>query len=126
MPPLVSALDFDKLLSMSTVGDLRRRYEAAVLELRTRVAEMRSDGQSPEMIARVICAERRRLTARFKEQTPEPWRSRIYKRTLTTYGDAIGPTVESLRAQGKSWEQIIESATRPGRWSCFDSENALV
>lgn len=30
------------------------------------------------------------------------------------YGNPLGPTIEQLRAQGKTWEQIIESATRPG------------
>lgn len=29
-------------------------------------------------------------------------------------GINLGPTVDQLRAKGKTWEQIIESSTRPG------------
>jgi hypothetical protein len=37
----------------------------------------------------------------FKQLTPESWRSAIYKRTPTAYGDPVGPTIENLRAFGK-------------------------
>jgi hypothetical protein len=81
---------------------------------------MRGDGASSETIARTVHAERRRLTAAFKELTPEPWRSRIHARTLTAYGDPVGPTIENLRARGKSWDDIIDGATRPGSLPSFD------
>lgn len=97
-----------------TDGCLRSRYERAVLGLRAHVAVMRRDGASPEAIARAVHAERRRLTAAFKALTPEPWRARIHARTLAVYGDPIGPTIESLRARGKSWDDIIDGGTRPG------------
>jgi hypothetical protein len=38
----------------------------------------------------------------------------IYSRNLREYGDKLGPSIEWLRARGKSWEQIIQSAIRPG------------
>jgi len=80
---------------------------------------MRGDGVSSEAIARAVHAERRRLAATFKELTPEPLRSRIYARTRAVYGDSLGPTIESLREQNKSWDDIIDGATRPGpRPSC--------
>ena len=60
-------------------------------------------------------AERRQLAGIFKERTPEPLRTRIHNRTLAVYGDPLGPRIDDLRAQGKSWDGIIESATRPGR-----------
>jgi hypothetical protein len=84
---------------------------------------MRGAGVSAEAIARAIHAERRRLTAVFKELTLEPWRSRIHARTLAVYGDPIGPSIENLRARGKSWDEIIESATRPGSGPSFDGSN---
>jgi hypothetical protein len=68
----------------------------------------------------VVHAERRRLTAAFKKLTSEPWRSRIHARTLAAYGDPVGPTIEHLRARGKSWDDIIDSATRPGSRLSFD------
>jgi hypothetical protein len=105
-----------------TEGCLRSHYEAAVLALRAQVAAMRSDGASSETIARAVHAERRRLTAAFKGLTPEPVRSRIHNRTLAAYGDPVGPTIENLRARGKSWDDIIDSAARPGsRLSFGDS-----
>jgi hypothetical protein len=66
-------------------------------------------------MARAMHAARRQLCHVFKEQTPEPLRSRIFERTRAVYGDPLGPSVELLRLQGKSWEHIIESASRPGR-----------
>ena len=72
-----------------------------------------------EEIAHTVHAERRRLAARFKQQTPEPLRSLIRRRTLAVYGDPIGPTIEHLRARGRSWDDIIDSATRPGPLPLF-------
>jgi hypothetical protein len=103
-----------------TDGLLRYRYEVAVVALRAQVAAMRGVGASPETIARAVHAERRRLTAAFKALTPEPWRSRIRTRTLAAYGDPIGPAIETLRVRGKSWDDIIDSAIRPGSWPSFD------
>lgn len=107
-------------LRVMAEGDLRSRYEAAVLGLCARVVALLGEGRPPEMIARAVHAERRQLAAAFKELTPEPLRSRIRSRTLAVYGDANGPTIESLRAMGKSWDDIIDSATRPGRQTSFD------
>ena len=95
-------------------GDLRSRYEAAVAALRAQVIAMRQAGAPAEEIARAVHAERRSIAAHFKQQTPEPFRSLIQRRTLAIYGDPIGPTIEHLRALGRSWDDIIDSATRPG------------
>jgi hypothetical protein len=100
---------------------LRSDYEAAVLGLRARAAAMRQAGAPVEEIAHAVHAERRHLAAHFKQQTPEPLRSLIYRRTLALYGDPIGPTVEHLRALGRSWDDIIDSATRPGPLPSFVS-----
>ena len=94
--------------------NLRTRYEQAVHDLRQRAAYMRRGGASAEAIARILHTERRELAARFKELTPEPYRTGIYRRTFEVYGDELGPSIEFLRAQGKSWDAIIDSATRPG------------
>ena len=93
---------------------LRRRYEEVVRALAVQVAQMRREGASAETAARAVHAERRRLTAAFKAATPEPWRARIGNRTMAIYGDAIGPTIEFLRARGRSWDEIIAGAGRPG------------
>lgn len=94
--------------------DLRARYEQAVLGLKDQVDAMRRSGASDEAIARSVHANRLRLARTYKELTPEPYRSRIYDRTVRVYGNEDGPSIAFLRAKGKSWEAIIESATRPG------------
>jgi len=94
---------------------MREKYELAVAELRARADQLRSSGADAEQIARTLHAERRALAAHFKEATPEPLRSRLYERTLRVYEDRLGPTIEFLRARGKSWEDIAEGATRVGR-----------
>ena len=96
------------------MADLRAEYEAAVRGLRAQAEALRRDGRQAEEIARAVHAGRRALAAAFKARTPEPLRARIYARTLAAYGDPLGPTVEQLRARGKDWEAIIESALRPG------------
>jgi hypothetical protein len=98
-----------------TSDPLRLEYEARVMALRGRVDAMRQHGLPVEAIARALHAERTRLCKAFKERTPEPQRTRIAQRTCAVYGDPFGPSVEYLRAKGKSWDEIIESASRPGR-----------
>jgi hypothetical protein len=100
---------------------LRLDYEARVMALRSRTNAMRQDGSTPEAIARAMHAARRQLCQIFKQQTPEPLRTRIFNRTRAAYSDPLGPSVEFLRARGKSWEDIIESASRPGRPPLQDS-----
>ena len=109
-----------------TRAPLRLEYEAQVMALRGWAEAMRRDGSAPEAIARAMHAARRELCQIFKEQTPEPQRTRIFDRTCAVYGDPIGPSVEFLRLQGKSWEHIIESASRPGRSPLEDSNSSDV
>jgi len=59
--------------------------------------------------------ERRRLTAAFKALTLAPARG-----LWPAYGDPIGPTIETLRVRAKSWNDIIDSAIRPGSRPSFD------
>ena len=98
-----------------TRASLRLEYEAQVTPLHDLADPMRLDGLTPEAIARAMHAARRQLCQVFKNQTPEPQRTRNFKRTRAVYGDPVGPSVEFLRRQGRTWEQIIESASRPGR-----------
>ena len=92
----------------------RDRYEALVRELALRADALRRQGVDAETIARTLHAERRALSTRFKDITPEPLRTVIHDRTVAVYGDPLGPTIEFLRAQGKSWNEIIDGATRHG------------
>lgn len=99
---------------------MRQDYEAAVRALRDRVGELRSEGRQAEAVARTVHAERRALAAQFKEATAEPLRTALYKRTEHVYGDRLGPTIDFLRARGKSWDEIADAATRPGSLPSLD------
>lgn len=102
-------------MSAAGGGNLRSEYEAAVRALHADVERMRREGRPVEDIARAAHAGRRRLAALFRKRTPEPMRSMIRQRSFAVYGDPLGPTIEVLRAKGRTWEEIVESATRPGR-----------
>jgi len=75
---------------------------------------MRQAGSAAEQIARALHAERNALKVRFRELSPPDQVRRFEQRNIERYGDPLGPSIEQLRDAGKSWEQIIESATRPG------------
>jgi hypothetical protein len=78
------------------------------------VADMRRRGVETETIARAVHAERLAIAKAFKDITLEPLRTRIQARTIAQYGNATGPSIDWLRAAGKSWDEIIDSASRPG------------
>ncbi|HEY2034786.1 MAG TPA: hypothetical protein VGH02_13975 [Rhizomicrobium sp.] len=93
---------------------MRAEYEKRVRDLAAVAERMRRDGADAETIARTVVAERRALAAHYKEMTPEPLRTRIFAHTVAVYSDPLGPTVDYLRGKGRSWEEIIASASRPG------------
>src|SRR5690606_35736905 len=93
---------------------LRQQYVDAVQGLSGRAAAMRQAGSSPEQIARALHAERNALKARFRELSPPDAVRRFEQRNIKRYGDPLGPSIDQLRGAGKSWEQIVESATRSG------------
>lgn len=93
---------------------VRAAYERDVRELAAKTEQMRQDGADAETIARALHAERCALAAKYKALTPEPARTHVHERTIAVYGNPLGPSIEQLRAKGRSWEEIIESASRPG------------
>jgi RHS repeat-associated protein len=92
---------------------LRIEYENAVKALKDMATELAAKGMTPEEIARAVSQARRDLGIKYKDLTPPELLEKLYERNMKKYGDKLGPTVEWLRAQGKSWEEIIESASRP-------------
>lgn len=99
---------------MTAIQDLRVEYEQAVQAIAHETSVMRQARMAPESIARWAHAERQRIAEAYKSLTPEPLRSKLLKRTSDTYGQTSGPSIEYLRGKGKSWEQIADSAARPG------------
>ncbi|RZL93994.1 MAG: hemagglutinin [Variovorax sp.] len=93
---------------------LRLKYETAVAALGEAALQRLGSGSSEEDVARWTVAQRNALKQDYRELTPAPVLARIDARTLQRYGNAIGPSADELRATGKSWREIIESAARPG------------
>jgi len=75
---------------------------------------MRKAGLSSEEIARKAFQLRRDIQIKYRSLTPKKTLEKIYARNLAKYGDKDGPTIDWLRSQGKSWDEITDSASRSG------------
>jgi hypothetical protein len=93
---------------------LRQAYVDDVASISDNAAAWEKAGADPELIARESWADRRALGIQYKGLTPPDMLEQITARNIARYGDPLGPSVDWLRAQGRTWQQIIESATRPG------------
>jgi len=93
---------------------LRQAYIAEVEALNGTAARLRAAGKTPEEIARTVSQMRRDIGIKYKDLTPPEKLAEFYERNQRRYGDKLGPTVEWFRTKGKTWEEIIESASRPG------------
>ena len=92
---------------------MRQEYIKEVRGLAEVVDKLRNQGKTSEEIARMASKMRRDLGIKYKDVTLIEIREVIYARNKAKYGDELGPTVEYLRARGKTLEEIIESACRP-------------
>jgi RHS repeat-associated protein len=101
-------------VTKSGVPSLRQGYADAVSQLRDIGNSLRAAGVDSEQIARAMHADRRAIGEQFKALTPPDKLAEISARNFNKYGDKLGPTVDWLRSQGKSWDDIIESAGRIG------------
>lgn len=97
------------------MGDVRLAYERAVAALGAQVADRIAAGVAQEQVARWAAGERDRLKQLYRGETPPAALAVIEARSLAQYGNSIGPSVEQLRAGGKSWAEIAASAGRPGK-----------
>ncbi|MDH1551417.1 MULTISPECIES: DUF6861 domain-containing protein [Pseudomonas] len=98
---------------------LRQLYVREVFDLQQRVAAMRGSTESLEAIAKFAYSSRTKIKLKYREFTPPDLLKTIDERNIGKYGDKLGPTFEWLVEKGKSFEQIIESATRSGGGDLF-------
>jgi hypothetical protein len=114
-PQVTSVADgVETVIEPKQLPPLRQAYVDEVNALGDAGRDMHAKGIPPEQIARKLHQMRRELGVKYKDLTPETMREEIYARNLQKYGDKLGPSVDWLKARGKSWEQIIESASRSG------------
>jgi hypothetical protein len=100
--------------SKVAVEQIRNQYKKEVNNLSIEAKKLLKTGKSKEEIARILSKKRRDLGVKYKDLTPPKLLKEIYKRNLDEYSDKLGPSVETLRKRGKSWDDIIESSSRPG------------
>jgi hypothetical protein len=93
---------------------LRQKYVDDVAKLKDKANTMKKEGYSDEEIARILHDERNALKVQYRELTPSNVLKKIETRNIQKYGDKIGPSVDQLKESGKSWSDIIDSATRTG------------
>lgn len=92
---------------------LRQRYTDSVRGLKEVGEDLLRQGLPKEDVARRLHETRRQLGVQFKEMTPPELLEYIHKFNTYRYGDKLGPTFESLISKGKTFDQIIESASHP-------------
>jgi hypothetical protein len=104
------------LAAKTTTGApaLREAYIREVHGLSQAHQQMLEAGFSEQTIARTLHQMRRDIGVAYKDLTPADKLAEITARNIRDYGDPLGPTIDYLRSQGKSWQQIIESSARPG------------
>ncbi|MFJ4393623.1 DUF6861 domain-containing protein [Pseudomonas sp. NPDC089396] len=98
---------------------LRQMYVREVFELQQQVSAMKASGATSKAIAEFAYSSRTTLKLKYREFTPPDLLKVIDERNMGKYGDKIGPTFEWLVIKGKSFDQIIESATRSGGGDLF-------
>ncbi len=69
---------------------------------------------SEEDVARWAVKRRDEIKIQYKDMTSPDVLEEIKARNVRNYGSPNGPTIEQLRESGKTWSEIIESASRPG------------
>jgi len=92
----------------------RAGYVSEVGAIKDFANSARAAGQSAEATARMAVAERNALKVKYRELSPADFVKQAEARNIEKYGNPLGPTVDQLRAQGKSWEEIIDAAARSG------------
>jgi RHS repeat-associated protein len=106
--------DDNEVRSLEELLELRKAYEGHVRTLGDETRRRLAAGQSEEEVARWAHATRRALGIEYKNATPPELLEQVYQRNIDRYGDPLGPSIEWLRSRGKSWMEIIDSASRSG------------
>lgn len=96
------------------VHPLRQAYIKEVNGLKALGEKMARKGIDKKIIARMLHSKRRELGVKYKNLTSPDKLKEIYARNVEKYGDKLGPSIDWLRKKGKSWDDIIESASRTG------------
>jgi len=97
-----------------TLPPLRQQYIDEVIGLADLGLASRGAGADAQATARLLSAERDVLKLKYRALSPPEKVAEWEARAMERWGNPLGPTPDQLRAAGKCWEDIIESAARPG------------
>ena len=93
----------------------RAAYEKEVNAIKDQANQMIQAGSSSAEAAEWAYNQRRTLGVQYKNLTPPDLLDQIYKRNIDKYGDPLGPpSIDYFLKRGYTYEEIIESASRPG------------
>ena len=105
----------DSLGSNVKTNPLRQEYEQKVADNSSYAERIKPGMTQDELRALAMDANsaRRQLGVEYKDITPGPLRDYIYEVNLARYNDPLGPTVDYLVNNGRTYTDIIQSAARP-------------
>jgi hypothetical protein len=115
VPAMKGNVDFrHSSLAAKTLPPLRQQYVDEVTGLADLGMASRAAGADAQATARLLSAERDALKLKYRALSPPEKVAEWEARAMERWGNPLGPTPDQLRAAGKSWDDIIESAARPG------------
>ncbi len=107
-------------VSKEALKAIRTAYVGEVKALKGVAETLSKQGLSPQQVANIVHGMRRTIGEKYKHITPFIQRQMIYIRNRAPrwmggkgYDSIYGPSVNWLRRSGKSWDDIIQSASKP-------------
>ena len=94
------------------IANLRMEYVNEVQSISSHTQRMLSQGKTEEEVAVWAINERNELKVKYRGDTPPEKLREIELRNIEKYGNALGPTAHYLRQKGKTWKEIIDSASK--------------
>lgn len=90
----------------------KAEYIASVTALKQVAEQQRAAGKSEEEIARDVDQRRRELNQQYYSTLPDAERKTLYASNKEKYGNEIGPDIDYFKKKGRSWREIIDSASK--------------
>ncbi|VEG13743.1 hypothetical protein [Moraxella cuniculi] len=94
------------------IANLRMEYVNEVQSISSHTQRMLSQGKTEEEVAVWAINKRNELKVKYRGNTPPEKLREIELRNIEKYGNALGPTAHYLRQKGKTWKEIIDSASK--------------
>lgn len=107
---------------LNSLKDIRLAYVQDVEKISEIADWLRAAGYTDKQVAIHAYKLRKKILSNYRKLTPQPILQFIYARNHQKYQNDFGATIEYLKAQGKTWEEIIASASRV----CLEDINQIL